>query len=153
MIGQSATEIRKLWENESVHGPEVLSSDIALLEQRVGGLCDAYKEFLLAAGTQLDNTDDGFLFWRIDDVRFANNVRSEYGLPTHEFLDGAIVVADYLQESWWYVLWTTGPNTSLVSLVTGTKDETRKPIGNFCEFLKCYPGRCQIALPSRSVKL
>ena len=51
-----------------------------------------------------------------------------------------MIIADYLQESWWYAIWVAGPFSGHVSLVLGRDGDgnPEPPLGTFVDFLLAY---------------
>ncbi len=138
MINETLKRIKERWKQSAVLGRQDQSIAIAKLEQRVGQLPPPYKEFLTVAGEQTDDDTEGFLFWKAEDVIMAKEFFSQNSIGFNSVFEGAIIIADYLQESWYYVLWVGGNRIGHVGLVSGVGDAERKTIGDFSEFLECY---------------
>ena len=137
-VSDKVNSVRKRWNRAGVLGREIEMSEITSLERRIGSIPPSYKEFLLEVGRQDDDDEDGFFFWAPEAVSPVNVLFTENDIETCPVLEEAVVIADYLQESWYYVLWTQGPRTGQVGLATGKDDEKRKPIGNLLAFLESY---------------
>lgn len=146
-----ALAVRERWLSEGVFDKDVTNSDVSELERRVGALPTAYKEFLLIAGTQADNDEEGFLFWPPQEVRPVREVVSEQG---YDFAgdEEAIVIADYLQESWWYGLWTAESKRGEGFIVLGyQREKPMSSIGGLEQLLAAYlSGSSELYPPERT---
>jgi hypothetical protein len=131
-------QVMKRWASAGVLGPPNAEDAIAAAERRVGRLHGSYKQFLRCAGVQLDDDQSSVLFWRPGDLRPAEDVLRDCGREV-SFENPAVVIADYMQESWWYVLWLAGVHTGCVSLVLGgDPHDLQPPMGSFVDFLSAY---------------
>lgn len=137
-IGDLALEVRRRWMAQGILGREISAAEVEALETRVGPLPSAFKSLLSLAGAQADDDEEGVLFWPPEEVCPAREVLSKEG---YRLLgaDDAIVIADYMQESWWYALWTRGEKRGQVFLVRGEwQEEPLDPIGDLAGFLVAY---------------
>jgi hypothetical protein len=100
-----------------------------------------FFDFHSLVGVMADGDREGFYFWKPRDCVFPEDYltrrcgeRCSFSIP-----NSCVVFADYLQESWWYGLWTSGPWTDLVSPIWGADgDNVSTPIGTFAEFIELY---------------
>lgn len=139
-----ALEVRRRWLARGILGRDISRVEVGELEARVGPLPSAFKSLLLIAGTQVDDDDEGVLFWPPEEVCPAREVLSKEGYRLVGAED-AIVIADYMEQSWWYALWIRGRERGNVFLVRGEWQEAPlDSIGNVAGFLRAYlfePGR------------
>ena len=93
---------------------------------------------LLRSGIALDEDPNGFRFWSLDEIAPTEEVLRRAGYDV--YYNDTIIVADYMQESWWYCLWHRGPFSGHVSLVVGTSEgnDPQPPLGSITQFLSLY---------------
>jgi hypothetical protein len=137
-IAAAARRVRAYWDQLGVSGGLYSPAEIEEAEVRLGRLPDEFKTFLATAGEQTSEDENGMLFWPPDRLRTAHEVLTEAGHPV-DVSTQAIVIADHMQESWWYVLWIGGPRTGRVSLVLGgDPNDFKSQIAALDEFLNEY---------------
>lgn len=137
-IDELSKRVRERWVAEGLVLSPVNATD--LLRQHPL-LPHDYVTFLTVAGLAIGGDSRGFRFWLPTELEDAATVLARSG---YQCANGAaaIIFADYLQESWWYCLWTEGANTGSVSLCLGTAtgNDPQPPIGDLAEFLLDYLG-------------
>ena len=136
-VAEYALEIRRRWIKAGLLGDEILNADIDRLEKRIGKLPSSYKSFLSTAGVQTDSDAEGYLFWPPVDVRSLREVSEALGYYASG-KEAAVVIADYLQESWWYCLWIAGPNVGTVFLAGLKESGATSAVGDMATFLEAY---------------
>lgn len=134
-----ATQVREHWLSHGLLVVPVKSEDLAALRQWRPGIPGDYEAFLRIAGLPSSDDPDGFRFWLPQEVRPTRDVLQDAGYESDES-ESSVIIADYLQESWWYGLWLTGPFTGCVSLVLGhgRGKDPQPPLGTFMDFLLAY---------------
>jgi hypothetical protein len=139
-VATIAARVREHWLSHGLLVSPVKSDEIAVLKRmRPEGIPEAYEAFLRIAGLPDGEDPEGFRFWLPREVRTTRDVLGEAGYDSNAS-EPSVIIADYLQESWWYALWLTGPFTGSVSLVLGHKDgnDPQPPLGTFADFLLAY---------------
>jgi hypothetical protein len=137
-----ANEVRQHWLSQGLLvSPVELDELSALQRSQPEGIPEEYLAFFRIAGLPANDDQDGFRFWLPKEVRVTRDVLGEAGYGT-DGKDASVIIADYLQESFWYALWLTGPFAGCVSLALGSKDgkDPQPPLGTFVEFLLAYLG-------------
>jgi hypothetical protein len=135
-LEHAAHAVRRYWIDGGVAGAAISAQEIAAAEARLGALPEAYRRFLAIAGSQRLDDDNFMRFWPPAELRSASDVLVGAGCLA---VPDAIVIADHMQESWWYVLFTGGPRAGLVALVLGGDPrDPQEPIGDLATFLEQY---------------
>lgn len=153
-LGELARKVRRHWLLQGLRVRPVEPEEMAELKQsRPEGIPKEYEVFLRIAGLPNDEDGAGFRFWLPREVRTVRDVLGGAGYEG-DTVELIVVIADYLQESWWYGLWSVGPFAGHVSLVLGREDggDPQPPLGTFIDFLVAYLGddACLYPLASRS---
>ena len=139
-VATIADRVRERWLSHGLLVSPVKSDELAALKRLPpDGIPEAYEAFLRIAGLPDGEDREGFRFWLPREVRPTRDVLGEAGYVCNAS-EPSVIIADYLQESWWYALWLTGPFTGSVSLVLGHKDgnDPQPPLGTVAEFLLAY---------------
>jgi hypothetical protein len=139
-VAAVAKEVRQHWLSQGLRVSSVEPEELAELRRlRPEGIPEEYEAFLRIAGLPDDEDGAGFRFWLPKEVRATSDVLSEAGHGS-DATEPSVIIADYLQESWWYGLWLAGPFTGRVSLVLGHEDgrDPQPPLGTFVDFLLAY---------------
>lgn len=141
-VATVAARVREHWLSHGLLVSPVSSDELAALK-RMGpeGIPEAYEVFLRVAGVPNGEDREGFRFWLPREIRATHDVLGEAGYDSN-VSELSVIIVDYLQESWWYALWLTGPFTGSVSLVLGHEDgnDPQAPLGTFVDFLLAYLG-------------
>jgi len=135
-----AKEVRQHWLSQGLRVSSVKPEELAeLTRSRLAGIPEEYEAFLRVAGLPDDEDGAGFRFWLPREVRATSHVLGESGYGS-EGAEPSVIIADYLQESWWYGLWLAGPFAGQVSLVLGNEagKDPQPPLGTFVDFLLAY---------------
>lgn len=101
------------------------------------GAGSLFECFLHIAGVPSDDDKDGFLFWGPSLIRPVEDVMRDAQYDW-KCAHRSVIIADYLQECWWYALWLDGPWAGRVSLVLGCADEPAPVFGSLADFLRAY---------------
>lgn len=137
-----AEQVRQHWLSQGLRTSPLTPEDLTKLRQsHPDGIPEAYETFLRFAGLPSDEDSEGFRFWSPREVRATRDVLGEAGYKIEaEEAAASVIIADYLQESWWYALWLAGPYRGCVSLVLGRANgqDPQPPLGTFLEFLLAY---------------
>jgi hypothetical protein len=135
-----ATQVRQHWLEQGLDVlPVAMDEVVEAWRSLPGALPEAYEAFLRTAGLPADEDAEGFRFWLPRELRATADVLRGAGYGS-DATEGAVIFADYLQESWWYALWVSGPWKGCVSLVLGTRSgkDPQPPLGSLEEFLLAY---------------
>jgi hypothetical protein len=142
MVGVAAVarEVRRHWLSQGLRVSPVKFEELADLKRlHPSGIPEEYTAFLRIAGLPGDEDREGFRFWLPRQVRATRDVLEEavYG---SDATAPSVIIADYLQESWWYGLWLAGPFAGHVSLVLGHEagQDPQRPLGTIVDFLRAY---------------
>jgi hypothetical protein len=136
----SAHQIRQRWLSQGVPTSQVTPDDLAAIRTAFRAEIPAdYESFLEIAGSQDGHDKDQYRFWHPREIRPTSDVLRDAGYPSNA-TELSIVIADYMQESWWFSLWLTGPWAGQVSLALGLCDgsDPQPPIASFDDFLELY---------------
>jgi len=139
-VATLAIRVREHWLSHGLGVSPVPSAELTELKRRrPEGIPEAYEEFLLIAGLPAGDDEQGFRFWLPREVAATRDVLEASGYRSNA-TESSLIIADYLQESWWYALWLAGPFRGSVSLVLGVENGTdpQPPLGTFNEFLFAY---------------
>ncbi len=137
-IIELAKKVSEYWLSHGVDTQGVTSEEIEKTEKRVGSLPESYKDFIFRSGIPKTEDSNGIYFWSLGDLVRADHLLSKAGYEI-SLKDELVVIADYMQESWWYGLWLTGEDYGRVSLILGGDiNDPQEPIGDFQHFLQCY---------------
>lgn len=136
-IATIAEQVRLHWRAQGLRVNAVPPQD--LKHSNVADLPEDYETFLRLAGLPDDEDSAGFRFWSPKELRATGDILSAAGY-TNSVVHPSVIIADHLQESWWYCLWSGGPWRGCVSLVLGTYSgrDPLPPLGNFADFLLAY---------------
>jgi hypothetical protein len=137
-----AKEVRQRWLSQGLRPSSVKPEELVALSRLAPeGVPKEYEAFLRIAGLPDDEDAAGFRFWRPTEVRVTSDVLHAAGYAI-DAIERSVIIADYLQESWWYGLWLSGRFAGQVSLVLGQADgkDPQPPLGSFAEFLLAYLG-------------
>jgi hypothetical protein len=154
-----AMEVRQHWLSQGLPLFPVSATQLEDLHRSfLEGLPEEYETFLRVAGLHQDG-QEMVRFWKPHEIRRSSDVVREADEhnarvsrnkeqpprnPHHErvfrTLDQSLVIADYMQESWWYALWISGPSRGLVSYVGGYTDgrDPAPVLGTLVEFLQAF---------------
>lgn len=133
MIVDLARKVRGRW----------LLSDLKVTDLEVPEGCpllgcgDEYLLFLLHAGVLDDNDDQYFRFWKLAEIRTTSEALGEVDEPGSLAVD-SLIIADHLQESWWYGLGVAGRLKGRVFLVPGSIVDPPPVSWTLVEFLEAY---------------
>lgn len=136
-VAAVAKAVRQHWLSQGLRVSFVDPNElVALKRSRSEGIPEEYEAFLRIAGLPDDEDRVGFRFWSPKEVCATSEVLRQTGY-LHVATESSLVIADYLQESWWYGLWSTGRFTGHVSLVLGQTRgvDPQPPLGSFVDFL------------------
>lgn len=139
-VAAVAEKVRQHWLSQGLRVSPVKPDDLAELRRlRPEGMPEEYEAFLRIAGLPDAEDGEGFRFWLPSELRATSDVLGEAGYGS-DAAELSVIVADYLQESWWYGLWVTGPFRGQVSLVLGDEGgrDPQPPLGTFVDFLLAY---------------
>ena len=139
-IAEVARSVRRRWLSQGLRVVPIEFEDLqALRRSSPSGLPEAYEAFLRIAGLPQDEDSEGFRFWPPRQVRMTSDVLAEAGYACAQG-DRSAVIADYLQESWWYCMWLEGPLRGHVSVVLGDARgrDPQPPLGTLADFLLAY---------------
>jgi hypothetical protein len=149
-IAIAAQEVRQHWLAQRLRIEAVSAEDLNKLRLLcLDGRWAEYETFLRVAGLAVDDDRQGIRFWSPHEVRRYGDVLSTDD-ASRANAQVAVIIADYLQEAWWYCLWLTGPVAGQVSLVLGDKtgNDPRPPIGSLAEFLRAYTNEAPSLYPA-----
>lgn len=133
-----AEKVRRHWIHQGLEVRPVSEGELReMADVSSEGTPDAYDAFLRSVGLPTDQDGAGFRFWSPREVRPTHEVLLDAGCPPTA-PSPSVIVADYLQECWWYALWLAGPFRGQVSLVRGRDDGPLPPLGSFGDFLEAY---------------
>lgn len=135
-----ASEVRQHWLSQGLRVSPVGSQELAELRLwQPEGVPEEYEAFLRVAGLPDDEDRQGFRFWSPREVRATRDTLRGAGYGS-DATEPSVIIADYLQESWWYGLWLAGPFKGSVSLVLGREDgrDPQRPLGSLGDFLLAY---------------
>ena len=139
-VASTARAVQQHWLSHGLRVFQVGRSELASLSRSISdGLPEEYDEFLRIAGLPDNEDAAGFRFWLPTEVTPTNQVLHNAGYEI-SFSDPSMIIADYMQESWWYCLWVGGTFRGQVSLVLGREDHLN-PVPTFAtfgEFLQAY---------------
>lgn len=144
-------QVRQHWRSQGLRSSCVDETDLAELRQRrTAGLAAEYETFLRSVGVPDSEDRESFRFWPPAEVRETRDVLADAGYRCVSD-ERSVIIADYLQESWWYALWLDGPFKGSVSLVLGRDDgmDPQPPLGPFVDFLFAYVRDDQRLYPAR----
>ena len=139
-VAEIAKQVREHWQAQGFRVSSVEMEALAELKRsRTEGIPEEYETFLRIAGLPRDEDSNGFRFWLPREVRATMDVLGDAGYAS-DAVEPSVIIADYLQESWWYALWVAGPFMGHVSLVLGHEDgkDPQPPLGTFMDFLLAY---------------
>lgn len=139
-LTEIATQVRQHWLKQSLRVLPVAKEALADAWRSLPGTPpEEYETFLRTAGLPTDEDAQGFRFWLPQELRATSDVLRDAGYGCNA-TEASVVFADYLQESWWYALWVSGPWKGYVSLVLGTKsgNDPQFPLASLEEFLLAY---------------
>lgn len=139
-IARAAGKVRQHWEAQGLRVCATSESDIVALRRRLRAEIPLeYEIFVRLVGLPDQDDSNGFRMWALHEIRPTRDVLRDAGYE-YNAADTSVVIADYLQQSWWYVLWLDGPRQGCVSLALGTKDgsDPQPPFGTFLDFLDAY---------------
>lgn len=132
--------VRQHWLAQGLRISAVPADQLDEFRQRFPrGIPQDYTTFLSIAGLPDDEDAEGFRFWPLREVRSTRVVLQDAGYGS-DVSACSVIIADYLQESWWYCLWLDGPAVGQVSAVWGTRDgnDPQPPLGTLASFLRLY---------------
>ncbi|MCP3166610.1 hypothetical protein [Myxococcus qinghaiensis] len=139
-ITDIANQVRQHWLTQGPRAHPVARDEIVEAWRSLpGALPDEYETFLRIAGLPPDDDLRGFRFWWPKELRATADVLRDAGYPCNA-TEASVIIADFLQESWWYALWVTGPWKGYVSLVLGSYNgsDPQFPLGSLEDFLLAY---------------
>ena len=139
-VAEVAEKVRQHWLSQGLRISQVKPEELAELRRSLpGGTPEEYEAFLRLAGLPSDEDTEGFRFWLPSEVRATRDVLGEAGYRS-DATEPSVIIADYLQQSWWYGLWLAGPFRGSVSLVLGSERgrDPQRPLGTFVDFLLAY---------------
>jgi hypothetical protein len=139
-VAAVAEKVRQHWLSQGLRVSPVKPEELeALRRSRPDRIPEDYEAFLRIAGLPEDEDGEGFRFWLPNEVRATHDVLGEARYAS-DAVEPSVIIADYLQESWWYALWLAGPFRGHVSLVLGHADgrDPQPPLGTFVDFLLAY---------------
>lgn len=135
-----AEEMRRHWSGAGLSLAAIDEDEILATERRLGtALPTEYRSFLKLAGIPSDQDTLGFHFWQPNAFQLTTEV-----VPSSEQDLGqgrtSVVFADYLDESWWYVIWTAGDHSGMISRALGTEHgpDPEDPLGTLETFCRAY---------------
>ncbi len=137
-----AERVRRHWLSQGLRVLPITPYELERLRSsRSARIPEEYEDFLRVAGLPDDEDREGFRFWSPIEVRATNDVLHNAGYASTA-AEPSVIIADYLQESWWFALWVDGPFRGHVSLVLGSGDgrDPQPPLGTFVDFLLAYLG-------------
>jgi hypothetical protein len=131
--------LRAHWESQGLVASCIDLARVAQLRARHQGLAEPYLALLLEVGVPAGDDRQGFRFWQPPELLETSIVLATAGYKCHS-KHRSLIVADYLQESWWYAIWLEGPWLGMVSraLGTSTGDDPVPPLGTFTDFVRAY---------------
>lgn len=138
-IAEVAKRVRQHWLSQGLRVSSIEPEELVELRHRSQGIPDEYETLLRIAGLPAEEDREGFRFWRPQEIRPTVEVLAEAGYES-DATEPSVIIADYLQESWWYGLWLAGPFAGQVSVVLGRKDgsDPQPPLGPLVDFLLAY---------------
>ncbi|NTX07346.1 hypothetical protein [Myxococcus sp. CA040A] len=139
-ITNIATQVRQHWLERHLNVQPVAMKDVADAWRSLPGvLPEEYEAFLRIAGLPTDDDSRGFRFWLPEELRATADVLRDAGYGCNA-TEASVIFADYLQQSWWYALWVSGPWKGYVSLVLGlySGNDPQFPLGSLEDFLLAY---------------
>ena len=139
-VAAIAEQVREHWLAQGLRVSSIETEALAEVKRsRPEGIPEEYETFLRIAGLPHDEDRNGFRFWLLREVRATADVLGDAGYAS-DTAAPSVIIADYLQESWWYALWMAGPFMGHVSLVLGHESgkDPQPPLGTFMDFLLAY---------------
>lgn len=139
-IVEVAKSVREYWLSQGLSVSPVKPEELEGLRCSMpGGIPEEYEAFLRIAGLAESEDSEGFRFWFPGEVRATRDVLGEARYVS-DATNMSVIIADYLQESWWYALWLTGPSRGQISLVLGQEGgrDPQPPVGKLSDFLVAY---------------
>ncbi len=133
-------QVRQHWLDQGLRVlPVAMDEAVEAWRSLPGMPPEEYEVFLRTAGLPADEDAQGFRFWLPRELRSTADVLRSAGYES-DATEASVIFADYLQESWWYALWMSGPWRGGVSLVLGTRSgkDPQLPLGSLEEFLEAY---------------
>jgi len=134
-------EVRAHWLSHKIQISEASIQDLdAFSRWSLESPAIAYADLFRVAGIPSDCDREGFRFWRPDEIRLTGEVLQNDAGCTGNLDTNSVIVADYLQECWWYCLWISGQYAGSVSIVLGDEklDMIRAPRWTLEGFLRAY---------------
>ncbi len=136
--------VRRYWLAQGLTVNTVDPKSIAL--ELHGEMPAAYAELLRTVGVPNDEDVHGFRFWHPHEFRSARQVLTGADCPS-DVPETWVIIADYLQESWWYAMDFAGADKGRVFLVLGSAADPTAPIGDVSRFLQAYLDDDEILYP------
>ena len=137
-VTDSAERVRRHWARQGLGVKPLSVEDLRRLAAlSPEGMPHEYEKFLRSVGLPTHQDSAGFRFWWPHEIRPTDQVLADAGCPASA-PSPSVIVADYLQECWWFALWLAGPYRGQVSLVSGRDDGPLPPIGSVGDFLEAY---------------
>jgi hypothetical protein len=140
-----AQAIRKRWLSQGLWVRALKPHELEVLRQlSPDGVPADYEAFLRVAGVLESEDRVGIRFWLPKEVRATREVLADAGLASNSAWP-SVIIADYMEESWWYALWIGGPFRGQVSLALGDSllgdaevKDPQAPLGTLVDFLLAY---------------
>lgn len=96
-MNELARDVRLFWEQQGLLRKTVSRDEIQNAERRLGRFPEDYRTFLLEAGINVEPGTAWIRFWSPDELRRTSQVVENDSTYS-------IIIADYMDESWWYTL-------------------------------------------------
>lgn len=140
-LKEIALEVRARWVSQKLQVSEATPQGLDLFSRwELESPAPAYADFFRVAGVPNDCDREGFRFWGPDELRLTGEVLRRDPRRTGNFDTNSLIIADYLQECWWYCLWISGRYAGRVSIVLGDEHAgtIRAPRWSLEGFLRAY---------------
>lgn len=142
-IEEISLVIREMWIGQGLFDGFYSAERIISAAGRFGSLPVEYMSFVETAGMQRDSDSSGFRFWHLDEVRLDSPNFDGDADPKCN-----LIIADYLQESWWYGISFSSSAQITAIPITGRVETPKHDPISFLEFLRRYAYDSELLMPS-----